>query len=196
MRVAVLYSGGKDSSLMATILSRLDLNPTLLTANFNLYNSYLPAKESAKNLGFKHEVLKLDKKILKEATDIILNDNFPNNGINFIHKEVIEEASNSFDIIADGTRRDDRVPKLNINQIKSLEDRKSVQYMNLDSFGYKTINYLSSNLFEIIKEKTNKENSSDYEIEIRLLIDELEGSEKTEELFPEHYQTRVIDWKK
>lgn len=195
MDVAVLYSGGKDSSLIATILSKLNLNPTLITANFGVYDSYIPAKESAENLGFKHEVFSLNKEILEDAAKIILKDNFPNNGINYIHKAVLESAADKYDIIADGTRRDDRVPKLTKNEIKSIEDRKSIQYINLDSFGHKSIKYLSSSLFDIIKQKSNKENSSDYEVEIRLLINELKGEEKTKELFPEHYQTRVVGFK-
>ena len=107
---------------------------------------------------------------------------------------VVEKLAETHDIIADGTRRDDRTPKLNINQIKSLEDRKQVQYINLDSFGHKSVKLIKENLFEISKEKSNKDNSSDFEVEIRTLIDEKGGNSL--EIFPEHYQTRVIGYKK
>jgi len=193
MKAAVLYSGGKDSSFMAVMLKRLGLDVELCTANFGVYDSHIPASKSAESLGFNHEVLNLDLEILDKTCDMIMNDGFPNDGIKFIHETVIEEVADRYDIIADGTRRDDRTPKLNINQIRSLEDRKNVQYINLDSFGHKSVKLITSNLFEISHEKSNKDNSSDYEVEIRTLIDEKGGNSL--DIFPEHYQTRVIGYK-
>ena len=199
MKAYVLYSGGKDSSLMAIFLKRMGFDVELLTANFGVYESYIPASKSAESLGMLHNILKLDKNILSKAIDIILEDGFPNNGISYLHKAVVEKLAdlankNQVSTIADGTRRDDKTPKLDKNEIRSLEDRKNVQYMNLDSFGYKTIETLVSSLFEITKEKSNRYNSSDYEVEIRYLIDD-ERTGNSEDLFPEHYQTRVIGLK-
>ena len=194
MKAGVLYSGGKDSSFMAVMLKRLGLDVELCTANFGLYDSYIPASKSAKSLGFKHNVLKMDREILNTTCDMIMEDGFPNDGIKFIHESVVEKIADKYDIIADGTRRDDRTPKLNVNQIRSLEDRKDVQYINLDSFGHKSVKLITSNLFEISHEKSNKDNSSDYEVEIRTLIDEKGGNSL--DIFPEHYQTRVIGYKK
>ena len=194
MKAAVLYSGGKDSSFMAVMLKRLGLDVELCTANFGVYDSFIPANMSAKSLGFNHNVLELDFEILDKSCDMIMNDGFPNDGIKFIHERVIEEVADKYDIIADGTRRDDRTPKLNVNQIRSLEDRKNVQYINLDSFGHKSVKLITSNLFEISHEKSNKDNSSDYEVEIRTLIDKNGGNSL--DIFPEHYQTRVIGYKK
>ena len=65
----------------------------------------------------------------------------------------------------------------------------------LDGFGHKTINHLSKTLFKVKKELTNMENNSDYEIEIRYLITELEGEELAFKIFPEHLQSRVIGWR-
>lgn len=194
MKAGVLYSGGKDSSFMAIMLKKLGFDVELCTANFGVYKSYIPAKLSATSLNFTHKVLDLDFELLDKTCDMIMKDGFPNEGIKFIHKNVIEEVAENYDIIADGTRRDDRTPKLNINQIKSLEDRKDVQYINLNSFGYKTLKLITSNLFEISHEKSNKDNSSDYEVEIRTLIDKKGGNSL--DIFPEHYQTRVIGYKK
>ena len=194
MKAAVLYSGGKDSSFVAVMLKRLGLDVELYTANFGVYDSYVPAGKSAEALGFKHNVLKMDKCILEKTCEMIMEDGFPNDGIKYIHEKTIETLAENHDIIADGTRRDDRTPKLNINQIKSLEDRKQVQYINLDSFGHKSVKLITENLFEISKEKSNKDNSSDFEVEIRTLIDEMGGNSL--DIFPEHYQTRVIGYKK
>ena len=194
MKAGVLYSGGKDSSFVAVMLKRLGLDVELCTANFGVYDSYIPASKSAEALGFKHNVLKMDYDILDKTCEMIMGDGFPNDGIKFIHAQTVEMLADEFDIIADGTRRDDRTPKLNINQIKSLEDRKNVQYINLDSFGHKSVKKITSNLFEISHERSNKDNSSDFEVEIRTLIDEKGGNSL--DIFPEHYQTRVIGYKK
>lgn len=193
MKACVLYSGGKDSSLMGVTLQRLGFDVKLCTVNFGVYDSFIPASLSAESLGFTHKVVNLDTDILDEACNMIMEDGFPNDGIKFLHENVVEEVASRFDVIADGTRRDDRTPKLDKNQIRSLEDRKDVQYINLDSFGFKTINMVTSNLFEVSSERSNKDNNSDYEVEIRTLIDEKGGN--STDIFPEHYQTRVIGYK-
>lgn len=180
---------------MATILKRLNLEVELVTVNFGVYKSWVPALESAKALGFPHSILKLDRSILDEAVEMIIDDGFPNNGINFVHRQALEAAAGEYNIVADGTRRDDRTPKLTRDEIRSFEDRNSVEYINLTGFGYKTINRLASQLFILKREKSDIHNNSDYEIEIRYLIDKIRGMGESLRFFPEHYQTRVIGWK-
>lgn len=195
MKACVLYSGGKDSSLMAVILTKLGYDVELVTLNFGIFDSFKPAAKSASALGFKHRVFKADKTIMENATDIILNDGFPNNGINYIHKEVLDLVSRDYNVVADGTRRDDRIPKLKGNEINILESRRNVEYITLRGFGHKTINNLSDVLFEVKKEQTSMENNSDYEIEIRYLINEIEGENASNKIFPSHIQSRVVGWK-
>ena len=193
MKTAVLYSGGKDSSLMAVILDKLGYDVELITINFGVFDSTIPATNSSNNLGFKHRVVKLDKKILTDAVEMIIEDQFPNNGINHIHHEVIEYLADEYDLIADGTRREDRIPKLKQNEIQSLEDRKGVQYVNLTGIGYKTINDTSDRLFKLQKAESDIHNSSDYEMEIRVLLEQ--KGQDINEIFPQHIQSRVIGWK-
>lgn len=193
MKTAVLYSGGKDSSLMAVILDKLGYDVELITINFGVFDSTKPAIQSAESLGFKHRVVKLDTGILNDAVDMIITDQFPNNGINHIHHEVIEHLADEYDLVADGTRREDRIPKLKQNEIQSLEDRKGVQYVNLTGIGYKTINDTSDRLFKLQKAESNIHNSSDYEMEIRVLLKE--KGQDINEIFPQHIQSRVIGWK-
>ena len=195
MKSCVLYSGGKDSSLMAVILQKVGYDVELVTLNFGVFDSFKPAVESAESLGFKHHVLKAEKKIVKKATSIIIDDGFPNNGINYIHKKALDIVADYYNVVADGTRRDDRIPKLKESEINSFEGRKNVEYLNLRGFGYKTINNLSENLFNVKKEQTNMENNADYEVEIRYLITEIEGKEATDDIFPSHIQSRVTGWK-
>lgn len=195
MKAAVLYSGGKDSSLIAVILEKLGYKVELVTLNFGIFDSFKPASESASALGFKHRVFKADKTLIENATDIILNDGFPNNGINYIHKEALDLVSCDYNLVADGTRRDDKTPKLKGSEISSLEGRRNVEYITLRGFGHKTINNLSNSLFEVKKEQTSMENNSDYEIEIRYLLNEIEGEKASDNIFPSHIQSRVVGWK-
>lgn len=195
MKACVLYSGGKDSSLMAVILKKLGYDVELVTLNFGIFDSFKPAAESAASIGFKHRVFKSDRVFAENATNIIIDDGFPNNGINYIHKAALDLVASDYNVVADGTRRDDRIPKLKSSEISSLEGRKGVEYITLRGFGHKTINNLSENLFEVKKEQTNMENNSDYEIEIRYLINELKGEKAADTIFPSHIQSRVIGWK-
>jgi predicted subunit of tRNA(5-methylaminomethyl-2-thiouridylate) methyltransferase len=192
MKACVLYSGGKDSSLMAVILEKIGYNVELVTLNFGVFNSFKPAAESAASLGFKHRVFKADKALVENATNIIIDDGFPNNGINYIHREALDLVASAYDVVADGTRRDDRIPKLKSSEINSLEGRRNVEYITLRGFGHKTINNLADMLFEVKKEQTNMNNNSDYEIEIRYLLNEIKGEKATDIIFPSHIQSRVI----
>jgi predicted subunit of tRNA(5-methylaminomethyl-2-thiouridylate) methyltransferase len=196
MKACVLYSGGKDSSLMAFILNKLGYDVELVTVNYGIYPSWKPAAESASNLNFNHRVMMADSDTIRSAVQTILNDGFPNNGINQLHKYALELVAKEYDVVADGTRRDDRIPKLNMNEIRSFEDRNNVEYINLGGFGHKSMNHLSKTLFEVKKELTNMDNNSDYEIEIRYLISEIEGESAALKIFPEHLQSRVIGWRK
>ena len=132
MKTCVLYSGGKDSSIIAVILNKLGYCVELVTVNFGVYPSWKAAAESASNLGFTHRILDGDPNVLKDAVDTIINDGFPNNGINHIHKYALELAAKEYSVVADGTRRDDRVPKLDLNEIRSFEDRNGVEYINFE----------------------------------------------------------------
>jgi tRNA methyltransferase len=196
MKAGVLYSGGKDSSLVAVILRKLGYEVELLTVNFGIFDSWKPAANSANSLGFKHSILNGDKAIIEDAVDMILEDGFPNNGINYVHKQSLNIIAENYKIVADGTRRDDKIPKLKKNEIRCFEDKGEVEYITIEGFGHKTIKNLSKNWFEIQKEKSNLKNNSDYEIEIRYLITNLKGKKITENIFPDHLQSRVLGWKK
>jgi tRNA methyltransferase len=180
---------------MAVILQNLGYQVELVTLNFGIFPSWKPAAESAKRLGFPHQILNATITILENAAEMILNDGYPNNGINHIHHQALHLAADQYPVIADGIRRDDKVPKLDHNQIRSLEDSQKVEYLNLTGFGHKTIDQLSKKLFKIKKELSTVDNNSDYEIEIRHFIDQLRGDGTASHIFPEHIQSRVIGWR-
>ncbi len=195
MKVCVLFSGGKDSSLSAIILKNLGYNVELVTVNFGVVNSYKYAKETSNILNMPHKVLCLkDTIILQKCKDIILKDGFPSNGIQYLHREVLNIVSKEYDIIADGIRRDDRVPKLTHGEIQSFEMKNNVEYISpLMGFGHKTIRKLINQHFIISEKESEDLLKSDYETEIRELI-RLDRKNPLD-YFPTHIQSRVIGLK-
>jgi hypothetical protein len=189
MEVAVLYSGGKDSSLAALILDKLGYDVQLVNANFGILDSWRFAEEAARALGFEFKVIKVDRRIAEEAKEIIVRDGFPNNGLNYVHKKVVEEVAKHYKAIADGTRRDDRVPWLEVSDIRRIEDKYGVEYIApLRGIGYKTLRSLAERYFKF--EIGDSKLKGDYECELRALI--RRDGKKEEDFFPAHIQSKVI----
>ncbi|WP_083755780.1 DUF7411 family protein [Methanococcus vannielii] len=195
MKAHVLFSGGKDSSLSAIILHNLGYEIQLITVNFGVMDSYLHARETANVIGFPHEVELLDMELIEKSVDMILKDGYPGNGIQFLHKSVLDILSEKYCVIADGTRRDDRVPKLTHSEIQSLEMRKNIEYVTpLMGFGHKTIRSLVNNYFVISELESEDLLKSDYETEIREII--RNRGENPLSYFPKHIQSRVTGLKR
>lgn len=197
MIVHHLYSGGKDSSLAAWILTRMGYEVRLVTVNFGLLDSWKYAKETAERLGFEHKVLTLPKDILEKAAEVAVKDGHPNNAIQFIHEKALEALASLPEVerISDGTRRDDRVPFLDLPKARSLEDRFNVAYIRpLLGLGYKTIRELVDKLFIVEIRESEELEKSDYEVELRYFLREKGVDPLT--IFPKrHYQSRVVGWK-
>ncbi|MBW9223382.1 7-cyano-7-deazaguanine synthase [Methanothermococcus sp. SCGC AD-155-E23] len=187
----VLFSGGKDSSLSAVLLKKLGYDVELVTVNFGVLDSYKYAQETADILNMPHRVEFLDREVIERSVDIILRDGYPARGIQYLHKSVIEILADRYKVIADGIRRDDRVPKLSHSEIQSIEMRKNIEYITpLMGFGHKTIKYLVDRYFIISQGESDTILKSDYESEIRALI-KARGKDPRD-YFPKHVQSRVI----
>ena len=197
MLVHHLYSGGKDSSLAAWILTRLGYEVELITVSFGLLDNWRFAKETAERLGFKHRVLYLPRETLEKAAEMAIEDGHPNNAIQFIHERALEALASLLEVerVSDGTRRDDRVPFLDLPRARSLEDRFNVAYVRpLLGFGYKTIRELTERLFVVEIRESEELQKADYEVELRHLLRENGIDPLT--IFPKsHYQSRVLGWK-
>ncbi|MEE8401374.1 MAG: hypothetical protein V3R86_04410 [Candidatus Hydrothermarchaeaceae archaeon] len=192
MEATVLYSGGRDSTLAAHVLECIGYDVSLVTANFGVLDSWKHAREVAEAMGLPHEVKRFHTDVIRDAGDMILKDGFPKNGINAVHKYVVEKVAEEHDVISDGTRRDDRVPWLDLKEIRSIEDRSGAEYIApLRGLGSRTIKKLSEKLFEIEKVESEELQNSDYESEIREML-KREHNLNLKDIFPYHTQSRVI----
>lgn len=197
MRTSVLFSGGKDSALSALLMEPF-FEVELVTCSFGLLPDQELAAKTAKELGFPHRILSLEWEILEKAYEKIMNDGFPKYAINYIHEKAIETLALDPDVkfIADGTRRDDRVPVLSISQVRSIEDRLGIQYIcPLKGYNRKTVSTLVERYLRIEEGPSESIPKADYEIELRELIRQRHGDEKIKELFPAHIQSHVLSRK-
>lgn len=192
MELALLYSGGKDSSLAALMLDEF-YEVTLVTATFGITDDWQHARSAAEALGFAFETVDLDREVAAEATDRMTEDGFPRNGIQQVHDHALESVA-ALDVaaIADGTRRDDRVPNVSRASAQSIEDRWGVNYIApLSGFGRHAVDQLVEAIFEVEVGPSEEVEKADYEDELRTLLTDRHGIEAVAEVFPAHEQTYV-----
>ncbi|ELZ01599.1 hypothetical protein C482_06092 [Natrialba chahannaoensis JCM 10990] len=194
MDLGLLYSGGKDSTLAALLLDEF-YDVTLTTAHFGISDDWKHARETARATGFEFERLELDPDVAREAVDRIREDGFPRNGIQHVHQHALETlAAGRFDVIADGTRRDDRVPTVSRAQAQSLEDRHGVDYIApLSGFGRTAVDRLVEARLDVTVGPSEEIDRADYEAELREIIAEEDGPAAVADVFPDHEQTYVTD---
>lgn len=190
MKVSLLFSGGKDSALAAIMLKKF-FEVELVICTFKTMDNWKKAQEVARKMNMPFRLMKLEREILDQAVEITLKDNFPSNAIKYIHQKALEKLARESKIIADGVRRDDRTPVLSIGEIKSLEDKFDVHYIQpLMGYSRRTINLLVKQFFEIKEYKSTDEIGAEYEFELRNQV-------KNKNLFPQnHTQTIVAEIKK
>jgi predicted subunit of tRNA(5-methylaminomethyl-2-thiouridylate) methyltransferase len=192
MDIGVLYSGGKDSTLAALLLEPFG-DITLLCCTFGVTDDYEHAQEAAGEVGFPSRRVDLDPEVARKAADRIVEDGFPRNGIQSVHEHALERAADlEFDAIADGTRRDDRVPTVPRSLAQSVEDRHGVAHLApLAGIGRDAIDEMVQTALRTETGPSAEIPKGDYETELRELIAAEHGSETVEKLFPEHTQSRV-----
>jgi hypothetical protein len=192
MELALLYSGGKDSTLAALLLDSF-YDVTLVTACFGVTDDWRHAREAAGELGYGFERVELDRAVAREAVDRMHDDGYPRNGIQRVHTHALERVA-ELDVtaVADGTRRDDRVPTVSRAQAQSLEDRHDVDYLSpLSGFGRRAIDRLVERTLDVESGPSAEVPKADYESELRALLADVHGAAAVGEVFPDHTQTRV-----
>ncbi|WP_248515882.1 DUF7411 family protein [Salinarchaeum laminariae] len=192
--LALLYSGGKDSTLAALLLEEF-YDVTLVTAHFGVTDDWEHAADAAKRIDHPFERVELDRGVADDAVEQLLEDGFPRNAIQMVHEHALESVADlSFDAIADGTRRDDRVPTVSRAFAQSLEDRHAVDYVApLSGFGRGAVDRLVDANLEVTVGPSEEIHRADYEGELRALLAEREGQTAVADVFPDHDQTIVTD---
>ncbi len=192
MEVRLLYSGGKDSTLAACVLEP-HVDVTLCCCTFRITDDYRHAQRAGEALGFSVERVDLDREVAEKAAEQMVTDGFPRNGIQRVHEHALEEvAALEYDAIADGTRRDDRVPTVPRSLAQSIEDRYDVSHLApLSGFGRRAIDALAEQLLVVETGPSEQIEKGDYEGELRALIAEKHGEKTVAEIFPKHTQSRV-----
>lgn len=167
MKAGVLFSGGKDSSLAAILLStwyEVELNTFL----FSHDASITKVKSAAASLGFKHHIHSFRDGFLNETVDMIVKDGYPNNAIQQVHREAIRYLCGMYEVVADGTRFGDRVPLLSNDEIRSISDKFGCSYVRpLIGFPKREVERLVSRYLTVEYGETGEISNGDYETGIR-----------------------------
>lgn len=192
MDIGLLYSGGKDSTLAGLFLDRFG-SITCLCCTFGVTDDYEHARTAARAVDFETRRVELDEDVAREAADQIVDDGYPRNGIQAVHEHALETAAAlEFDAVADGTRRDDRVPTVERPLAQSIEDRHDVSHLApLAGIGRGAIDAMVEATLTVERGPSAEVPKGDYESEIRALIRREHGQETVEDCFPAHTQSRV-----
>jgi predicted subunit of tRNA(5-methylaminomethyl-2-thiouridylate) methyltransferase len=187
MKAGVLFSGGKDSTLASLLLSPF-AQIELVTVSFGIVPN--DAGTLAQILGFPHTMINLEKELAMTSIETMIKDGYPNRGLNQVHKAALERTAECYRFVADGTRRDDKVPLLTLQEVRSFEDRMHVDYIRpLLGYGRRIIDGLASELLEVIYGECI---SFDYEVELRQLMESSYGHQTVNRVFPKrHLQSKV-----
>ncbi|MFC7026508.1 alpha hydrolase [Halomicroarcula sp. GCM10025324] len=195
MRCGLLYSAGKDSTLAALLLDPF-YEITLVSCTFGVVDP-VPAREAAASVGFDHETVDLDPDVAHEAVERMHDDGFPRSGIQRVHEHAVEtvaagEWTETIDAVADGTRRDDRVPTVERPFAQSVEDRFDIDYLApLAGIGRGAIGEMAAASLDVETGPSDEIQKGDYEVELRALLAERYGEDAVDDVFPEHTQSRV-----
>ena len=190
--LGLLYSGGKDSSLAALVLDPF-YDVRLVTATFGVTDDWKHARRAADRLGYPFERIDLDSATLDDAVERMRADGYPRNGIQCVHERALEVAADrDVAAIADGTRRDDRVPTVPRAQAQSLEDRHGVDYLApLSGFGRGAVDRLAAATLDVESGPSEALPRADYEAELRDRLAADHGADAVADVFPDHVQTHV-----
>ncbi|MFB6251605.1 MAG: alpha hydrolase [Halobellus sp.] len=192
MDLALLYSGGKDSTLAALLLDSF-YDVTLVTGRFGITDDWTHAEAAADRLEYPFDTIDLDLDVASEAVTRMSDDGYPRNGIQRVHEHALERVADlDVDAVADGTRRDDRVPTLSRAQARSLEDRHSVDYLSpLAGLGRHAVDRIVAEALDVETGPSEQIPRGDYEAELRALLAQERDQAAVDAVFPDHEQSYV-----
>lgn len=190
MKIGVLYSGGKDSSLASMMLGtyfEVELN----TFVFDPLRQIPNLEAAAESLGYPLKKRVFEQGLLNEMVDLVIAKGYPNDAINAVHQAAIESLAGEYSVIADGTRFDDRVPMLSREAVQSLGSRTGCSYVRpLLGYVRKEVDRLADQLLVVTYGETGSIRNGDYEAEIRDAI-RARGLDPAS-LFPAHHEQSLV----
>ncbi len=190
MKAGVLYSGGKDSSLASIMLGtyyEVELN----TFVFDPFRQIPSLEAAAGALGYPLKKRVFEKGMLDEMADLVIERGYPNDAINAVHQAALESLAAEYDVVADGTRFDDRVPMVPRDAVQSLMGRTGCSYVRpLLGFPRREVDRLAERLFVVQYGETGSIRNGDYESEIRDAI-KARGHDPAS-LFPAHHEQSLV----
>jgi len=191
MEVGLLFSGGKDSALAAIMLSRdykVELNTCVFDADREVPE--VRAAAAALDLPFRKRVLGLD--LLDKAVDLLLACGYPNDAIDMVHRTAVEMLAGDYAVVADGIRRDDRVPGLDRSEVQRLEMTTGCSYVRpLLGYGKFEVERLAGKFLLVRYGETGSIGNGDYEQEMRGAI-RARGINPAPFFPPRHLQSLVV----
>ncbi|MDD3976892.1 alpha hydrolase [Methanomicrobium antiquum] len=190
MKAGVLFSGGKDSSLAAFMLSR-DYEVELNTFVFDKNTQITGVEKASEVLGLPLKKRVFEEGLLSIVMDMMVESGYPNEAINFVHRCAINALCQEYDVIGDGTRLNDRVPMLNYAEVQSLEGKYNCALVRpLLGFGRREVNRLVEKHFIVLYGETGEITNGDYENEIRAAFNAKETDPY--KIFPGHHEQSLV----
>jgi hypothetical protein len=190
MKAGVLFSGGKDSSLAAILLSR-DYEIELNTFVFDPGREVSGVMAAARALGFPWRKRVFEEGLLDEIMDLVVKCGYPNTAITRLHRQAVLALCIEYPVVADGTRFNDRVPMLSRDDVMRFFDAYGCSYVRpLLGFGKAEVERLAGRHLEICRGQTGSIDNGDYEREIRLKM--RESGLDIFRLFPEHHEQSLV----
>ncbi len=190
MNAAVLFSGGKDSALVAILLAR-DYEVELVTFLFRSGQEVVEVTEAAEALGFPHRTCEFGPGLLSRAADMVIACGFPNDAINMVHLCAVTALAKEYRVVADGTRFNDRVPKLPRSEVQRLWNLYGCSYVRpLLGYPKAEVDRLVARFLLVSQGETGSIGNGDYEREIRA-----EVRAKGHDLgtfFPGHHEQSLV----
>ena len=193
MKATVLFSGGKDSSLAALLLEPFFDEIELVTFSFGHDDSWMKAADAALELGHPHRTVVFAEAVRERALEIMISTGYPNDALDYVHSIAVETVGKECEFVADGTRRDDRAPKMDWSAIRSLEDRLHIQYIRpLAGLGHKAIKAMARRYLDFEEVSSEKHPASDFEVGLRYALQERHGRSRVEGIFPSNHTHSIV----